>query len=136
MEVYPKTTVGQLPANTRRRYVVDDLDDLKGRTGGVVSLPLWLDWSVWRPRYDLADPQAAGAMYQTVLQEARSEDDLTQFLNRDLLCEVWPSLHLPAYLKDAWEQQHPALREMAPPAGHASTGSGSQYGAAPGRQQG
>jgi hypothetical protein len=48
-------------------------------------------------------------LYQTVLREASRADDLTTYLDGDMLIGLWPSLHLPKGMREAWEDQHPAL---------------------------
>jgi hypothetical protein len=43
-------------------------------------------------------------LYQTVLREASRPDDLTGFLNHNLLIGMWPDLRLPAAIRQAWEE--------------------------------
>jgi hypothetical protein len=52
-------------------------------------------------------------LYQTVLREAARPEDLTTNLNADLLVALWPELYLPKGVRQAWEDQHPALRAAA-----------------------
>jgi len=52
-------------------------------------------------------------MYQTVLREAARAEDLTTYLNGDLLVALWRDLFLPKGVRRAWEDQHPALRAAA-----------------------
>ena len=52
-------------------------------------------------------------LYQTVLREAARPEDLTTNLNGDLLVALWPELYLPKGVRQAWEDQHPALRAAA-----------------------
>jgi hypothetical protein len=52
-------------------------------------------------------------LYQTVLREAGRPEDLTTHLNGDLLVALWPELYLPQGVRQAWEDQHPALRAAA-----------------------
>jgi hypothetical protein len=54
-------------------------------------------------------------MYQTVLREASRPADLA-YLNEDMLLSLWPGLFLPKGVRQAWEEQHPALRAAAVPA--------------------
>ena len=47
------------------------------------------------------------------LREASRLEDLTTYLNGDALVALWPGLFLPKGLRQAWEEQHPALRAAA-----------------------
>jgi hypothetical protein len=88
----------------RRAIVVTDLGSLCGPVRGVVELPLRLFWSSPNRSFDLDKPFMRRWMYQTVLRE-----DLTRFLNRDTLIELWPDLFLPQGVRRAWEERHPVL---------------------------
>ena len=94
----------------RRAIVITDLADLRGPATGTVELPLWLYWSGPSPVFDLADPYLRRWLYQTVLREAARPEDLTTYLNSDTLITIWPELHLPAGVRQAWEEHHPVLR--------------------------
>jgi hypothetical protein len=94
----------------RRAVVVASLDDLQGPAEGTVELPLWLFWSSPDRTFDLADPDLRRWLYQTVLREASRPEDLAAYLHRDTLTALWPDLYLPDGLRQAWEEQHPALR--------------------------
>jgi hypothetical protein len=48
-----------------------------------------------------------------VLGEADNAEDLTAYLNADLLTAVWPDLFLPRGIRRAREEQHPELRAGA-----------------------
>jgi len=93
---------------SRPVVVVDDLTRLHGPSAGVVTLPITLNWTP-RTRYDLASQTAAWSLYQVVLREARSEDEIETYLNADLLRRLWRSLTLPRAVREFWEAQHPAL---------------------------
>jgi hypothetical protein len=93
--------------------VAASLADLRGPADGLVELPLWLFWYPER-RFDLAEPDMLAWMYQIVLREATSPEDLA-YLNGDLLTALWPDLYLPKGVRQAWEEQHPALRAAAVP---------------------
>jgi hypothetical protein len=97
----------------RRAVVVADLATLRGPTGGTVELPLWLFWSVPAHAFDLEDRDMRLWFYQTVLREASRPEDLTAYLDRDTLIALWPDLYLPKGVRQAWEEQHPALRAAA-----------------------
>jgi hypothetical protein len=94
----------------RRAIVVRDLASLRGPSGGVVELPLRLYWSGSSPVFDLADPEMRRWLYQIVLREASRPEDLTGYLDRDMLVAVWPELYLPKGVRQAWEEHHLQLR--------------------------
>ena len=94
----------------RRALVVPDLTDLRGPAAGTVELPLWLSWSQPDLTFDLADPEMQKWMYEIVLREAGSLEDLTTYLDRDTLIALWPRLYLPKGVRQAWEDEHPVLR--------------------------
>jgi hypothetical protein len=94
----------------KRAIVILDLADLRGPTTSVVELPLWLFWSPPGQAFDLSSPDMRRWLYQIVLREARGPEDLTNYLDGDTLVELWPQLHLPKGVRQAWEEQHPALR--------------------------
>ncbi|NIK57029.1 hypothetical protein [Kribbella shirazensis] len=90
-------------------YVVpESLDLLQGPTSGVVDLPTRLDWGP-KPRYDLASRDETIALYRKVISEASTQDDLTQYLNRDVLLALWPELRLPRRCAELWNQAFPQL---------------------------
>jgi hypothetical protein len=93
---------------SRPVVVVDDLARMRGPSKGVVTLPITLDWTP-RTRYDLSNETAQRSLYQVVLREARTEAELEEYLNADLLCRLWNSLTLPRPVREIWEAQHPAL---------------------------
>jgi len=100
----------------RRVIVVTDLADLRGPASGTVTLPLRLYWSPPGRVFDLGDPYLLRSMYQVVLGEAARPEDLTSHLDRDTLIRLWPDLHLPKGVRQAWEEHHPVLRTVAAPA--------------------
>jgi hypothetical protein len=93
----------------RRAIVVADLTSLRGPARGTVALPLRLFWSSADRRFDLDSPSTRRWLYQTVLREASRPADLTDYLDRGVLISLWPSLRLPAGVRSAWEELHPAL---------------------------
>jgi DNA invertase Pin-like site-specific DNA recombinase len=97
----------------RRVIVVTDLASLHGPAHGPVTLPLRLYWSPPGRVFDLDDPYLLRSMYQTVLGEAARPEDLTCHLDRNTLITVWPDLHLPKGVRQAWEEHHPVLRSAA-----------------------
>ena len=102
----------------QRHYVLPaSLADLHGPAGGQVTLDRSLDWS-GDPTYDLDDPGDLQVMYQTVLNEATTADDLSRWLNADVLRRVWPVLWLPVRVRTLWQARFSEL--AAPPQAFAS----------------
>ena len=99
----------------RRVMVAASLDDLKGPAEGTVELPLWLFWSCPGHAFDLGDQDMRRWLYETVLREAGRLEDLTSYLNGDTLIALWPELYLPKGVRQAWEDQHPALHRAVVP---------------------
>jgi hypothetical protein len=94
--------------------VAASLDGLRGAVHGRVELPIWLFWYPDRT-FDLDEPGMLPWMYQIVLREASRPGDLA-YLDQDMLIALWPGLFLPKGVRQAWEEQHPALRAAAVPA--------------------
>jgi hypothetical protein len=99
----------------RAVLVAADLASLRGPTAGTVELPLRLFWCADRT-FDLDDPGMLRWMYENVLREAISAQELTSYLHGDTLVAVWPDLVLPKGVRRAWEDRHPVLRAAAAPA--------------------
>jgi hypothetical protein len=93
---------------SRPVVVVDDLTRLHGPSTGMVTLPITLNWTP-RRRYDLASETARRSLYQVVLREAHTEDEIETYLNADLLRRLWGSLTLPRAVREFWQAQHPIL---------------------------
>lgn len=89
--------------------VADSLDDLLGPTRGEVTLPNRLLWNPSRP-FDLADDDRHRSLIRIVLREARNHEDLAEFVDRDGLVRLWPTLGLPETIATAWETRFPELR--------------------------
>ena len=94
----------------RRAIVITDLADLRGPVHGTVALPLWLYWSGPSPVFDLDAPFMRRWLYEIVLREASTPEDLTANLDSGTLIELWPELYLPRGVRQAWEELHPVLR--------------------------
>jgi hypothetical protein len=94
----------------RRAIVVTDLASLRGPSAGTVVLPGRLFWSPAGRRWDLDDPEMVLAMYEAVLQEAVSAEELTGYLDAGKLITAWRDLFLPKGVRQAWEEHHPVLR--------------------------
>src|SRR5881394_4304181 len=97
----------------RRALVAASLADLRGPAEGTVELPIWLFWSSPDHTFDLGDQDMRRWLYQTVLREAGSLEDLTAYLDGGTLIALWPNLDLPNGVRQAWEEQHPVLRAAA-----------------------
>ena len=97
----------------RSVLLVNDLADLRGPAQGTVELPICLFWSSTDHTFDLSKPFMLRSMYETVLREAARPEDLTNYLNGEMLTAVWPDLHLPKGARQAWEERHPVLRAAA-----------------------
>lgn len=93
---------------SRPVVVVDDLARLHGPRTGEVTLPITLDWTP-RRHYDLSNEAARRSLYQVVLREARTEEELEEYLHADLLRHLWASLTLPRPVREFWQARHPSL---------------------------
>jgi len=102
----------------RAVVVAPDLDLLRGPTSGVVELLHRLFWQADR-HVDLDKPALLAWLYETVLQEAVSIDELHDWLDRDKLAELWAEIFLPRDVRAAWEHRHPQLRGLGSVAGFA-----------------
>ena len=98
--------------SSRPAVVVASLDYLTGPRHGVVELPIRLMWNPDR-RFDLDDPDELRWMYENVLREAISPEEIRRWVSADLLARVWPDLNLPHGVRVAWEARHPQLRPAA-----------------------
>jgi hypothetical protein len=101
---------GSTYADQRHYIVPARLADLCGPVTGVVTLDPRLDWS-GDSRYDLDDPGDLQLMYQTVLNQATTMDDLCQWLDPETLRRLWPDLWLPGRLRALWQARFPELGE-------------------------
>ena len=103
---------GYASYGARKPYAVADrLDDLRGPTGGTVSLPQHLDWS-GNASYDLDNPRRLASMYRTVLNEARNTADLRAWIDGRMLARLWPTLWLPPQVRRLWEGRFPELATL------------------------
>lgn len=88
-----------------RPYTVPEtLEELTGPTSGVVELPVRLDWSE-QGRYDLSDPKQLRLMYEVVIRESMTVDDLRAYLDGATLRRVWRQLWLPGKVRQLWEDR-------------------------------
>ncbi|HET9657424.1 MAG TPA: hypothetical protein VFP72_18880 [Kineosporiaceae bacterium] len=96
----------------RRPYVVPArLDDLDGPVHGVVELPTHLGWT-GRRSYDLDDPADVAVLYERIIVEAASPDDLA-LLAAPTVRALWSRLFLPAPVRDLWQARFPELTRAA-----------------------
>ena len=94
--------------------MVSDLASLRGPSRGTVELPLRLYWSGPSPVFDLEDPGHAALAVPDRAAGASRPEDVTSYLDRDTLIGVWPELHLPEGVRQAWEEHRPQLRAASP----------------------
>src|SRR5260370_22880104 len=113
--VLPGRTVPKPPQQARKHYarravvVPASLADLHGPVDGLIELPQRLFWSAAEHMFDLSVADRLLEMYEAVFDAARTEADLTEYLNRETLARVWPELALPPRIRRAWETAHPQL---------------------------
>jgi hypothetical protein len=97
---------------SKRGAVAGDLADLHGPTSGVIELPHRLFWQPDR-RVDLDNPALLGWMYETVLREAVTTEELCSWLDGPTLVRMWHDLYIPRAIREAWETRFPSLRQAA-----------------------
>ena len=97
---------------SRRGVIIEDLGELHGPTSGVVELPHRLFWQPDR-HVNLDNPALLRWMYETVLREAVTADELRSWLDGPTLIRIWPDLYVPRRIRDMWESRYPALRQAA-----------------------
>jgi hypothetical protein len=88
------------------------LADLTGPTEGTIQLPVTIDWGP-RRRYDMAFEADRRVVYELVLQEAASTEEVSQYVNGELLAQVWVRLWLPRRVRSTWEERLPELAPAA-----------------------
>jgi hypothetical protein len=88
------------------------LADLTGATSGVIELPIAIDWGPSR-RYDLGKDADRRIVYERVLREAATPDQLVRYVNGAFLVEVWHRLWLPIPIRLKWEERFPELSRAA-----------------------
>jgi hypothetical protein len=106
----PTPSVREVRRDRFARRLPAALAELGGPAHGTVTLPLHLAWS-GLTRFDLDQPRLRMSCYRIVLAEGQ-HDDLTRFLNRDLLISTWPVLRtlISRDIRDVWES---AFTELA-----------------------
>ncbi len=93
-------------ADVKPISIVDSLDDLKGPVSGEIKLPLSIYWGPGDGVFSLDEPGDLLSIYQAVLSEGKLED-LSKFLNKDILIEMWPDLSLPIRVAKMWQAKYP-----------------------------
>ncbi|MET9926395.1 MULTISPECIES: transcriptional regulator [unclassified Streptomyces] len=99
-------SASDVPGLRRARFarrVPATLAELAGPSHGTVSLPLHLAWS-GLTQFDLDQPRLRMSYYRIVLAEGM-HDDLVDYLNRNLLLALWPTLRtlISRDIRDVWE---------------------------------
>ncbi|NEE03843.1 hypothetical protein [Phytoactinopolyspora halotolerans] len=95
---------------TRPYVAAEALDELRGPTRGILTLPRRMDWGPQRP-FDLSNDRHLVIMYETVLNEARQIGDVRQYINGETLVRLWDRLTLPPDVRRLWEERIPELRK-------------------------
>lgn len=100
---------GSTPRYAELRPVIlpTTLDTLRGPTQGLVTLPTRLDWTP-KKTYDLSRAADVNDLYRVVIREG-VKADFAQYLNKDLLIKLWPTLQIDLRLVDQWEVAFPEL---------------------------
>ncbi|WP_132194456.1 MULTISPECIES: hypothetical protein [Kribbella] len=106
-----RTKPGDLHESRIPYVVPESLDQLTGPRTGIVELGVPINWSP-KHTFDLADHDDQVSLYTTVISEASTLEDLSRFLNKDLLIELWPQLRLPRYCVRRWHDQFPQLAAL------------------------
>jgi hypothetical protein len=99
---------GSRYADQRAYLAPARLDELRGPISGTVTLDRWLAWS-GRTQFELGSPRQVTTMYETVLREAVSPDDLARWIDGPTLVRLWRTLVLPPRLRGLWEERFPEL---------------------------
>ncbi|MBU6242209.1 MAG: helix-turn-helix domain-containing protein [Acidobacteria bacterium] len=71
------------------------------RAMATVVLPLHLNWSTTGQQFDMRNRRQRLHCYEILLREGDGRDIMT-FVDGALLIDVWPDVHLPRVIKDAW----------------------------------
>jgi hypothetical protein len=97
--------------------VAGSLEALHGPVEGLAELPQRLFWSGAERVFDLSDSERLLEMYEVVFDAARTEADLAEYINGEMLARVWPDLALAPRVRRAWERVHWRLRSAQCPTG-------------------
>ena len=88
------------------------LADLTGPTAGSIELPITIDWGPKRI-YDMGRDADRRIVYERVLREAATTEEVARFVNGAILVTVWPRLFLPRRVLQLWEERFPELTRAA-----------------------
>src|SRR5579859_2603996 len=88
------------------------LVDLTGPTAGSIELPVTIDWGPRRV-YDIGRDADRLIVYERVLREAATAEEVARFVNGAILVAVWPRLFLPRRVLRLWEERFPELTRAA-----------------------
>lgn len=89
--------------------IVDSLDELQGPIEGSVTLPHSVFWAPGSKTLSIDCEATRMQAYQAVLSEGTVEQ-VREYVNRDLLIEMWPRLNVPIRVAKGWEQRFPELQ--------------------------
>lgn len=103
-------------AHRRLRPVVvaESLAALRGPDSGVVELPQRLCRSGGQRVFDMSDTDQVLDMYESLLEHARTQADLAEYANGELLGRLWSEPFLPPRIRKSWEDVHPLLAHPLP----------------------
>ena len=88
------------------------LADLTGPTEGLIELPITIDWGPKRV-YDIGRGAEQRIVYERVLREASTTDEVARYVNGVALAKVWSQLFLPQRIRRVWEERFPELTRAA-----------------------
>jgi hypothetical protein len=88
------------------------LADLIGPTEGLIDLPITIDWGPKRV-YDMGRGTERRIVYERVLREASTTDEVARYVNGVVLAAVWAQLFLPQRIRRVWEERFPELTRAA-----------------------
>ncbi|MEU2956872.1 hypothetical protein [Streptomyces xanthochromogenes] len=109
---FPVPNAGEILRARYTRRLPARLEDLQGPAHGTVDLPLHVVWS-GRRSFDVDAARPRMGLYRTVLAEGQQQD-VIDFLNRDLLIAQWPVLRtlVSRLVRDVWENAFPELATL------------------------
>lgn len=84
------------------------LGNLRGNATGSITLPHSVFWAPGSKTIPLSDDGNIAMAYQAILSEG-SEKEQIEYLNRELLIEIWPKLNLPIKVVQLWHSKFPEL---------------------------
>lgn len=88
------------------------LADLAGPVTGQIELAVTIDWGP-RRIYDIGVETDRRIVYERVLREASSTEELCRYLEADALVDAWGHLFLPQRVRAMWERRFPELVRAA-----------------------